>query len=457
MLLLRGMILHTPRDPLRHPDALEAWDDGGLLLTGGRVAALGPYGALRRAHPEAPVRDLRGAVILPGLVDTHVHFPQVRVVGALGHSLLDWLERVALPEEARLADATYARSVARAFVRCLLRAGTTTALVFGAHFAPAQAALFEEAEAAGLRLVSGLTLSDRHLRPELHQDPERAYEESRALIRRFHGRGLLRYAVTPRFALSCSPAMLEVCRALVREFPDMAVQTHLNETPDEVAAVRRLFPEHPDYLAVYEAYGLVCPRSVFAHDVHATDGELARLAAAGAAVAHCPSSNAALGSGLFPLARHLARGVRVALGTDVGGGTGFCLLGEALLAYQLQRLAPDGVPLSPAALLYLCTRAGAEALGLGDEVGDLSPGRAADVVVIRPPAGGPLAEVLAHADGPERVLGALFALAREDAVAEVYVAGRRVWPPGTEPGAEEAGGDAAAAAPTRPAEEAWGP
>lgn len=426
MEILRGMILHTPRDPFREPDALEAYADGAVAVSDGRVAALGPYAEVRRAHPHAPVRDLRGSVILPGFVDVHVHYPQVRVIGALGYTLLTWLERVALPEEARLADPGYARAVARAFLRGLVRNGTTTALVFGAHFPAAQTALFEEAQALGYRLISGMVLSDRNLIAPLHQTPEAAYEACRQLIRRFHGSGGLGYAVTPRFALSTSEAMLAVAQALLAEAPGLYVQTHLNETPDEIAEVRRLFPGAPDYLAVYERFGLVRERAVFAHNVHATDSELARLAAAGAAVAHCPSSNAFLGSGIFPLRRHLEHGVRFALGSDVGGGTGFSLLKEALQCYELQRLQPDGVLLTGAALLYLATRAGAEALGLAGEIGDLSPGKAADLVCIRPPAGSTLAAVLEHADSPEEVLGGLVALAREESVAEVYIAGRPV-------------------------------
>ena len=425
--LLRAPLFHTPRNPFLEARALEAHEDGGLLIRGGRVAACGDYQAIRAAHPEAVVSDLRGGFLLPGLIDAHVHFPQLRVLGALGQSLLDWLERYALPEEARMADQAYARAIARQFVHALASHGTTTALVFGAHFAPATAALFEEASAVGLRIASGLVLSDRHLRPELHQTPEAAYRDSAELIRRYHGRGRLLYAVAPRFALSASEAMLEVGQTLLREHPGLRFQTHINENRIEVAEVAKAFPWASDYLAIYERFGLCRPGSVLAHNVHATAPELARLAAGGAAVAHCPSSNAALGSGLFPLRRHVEAGVRVALGTDVGGGVGFGLLREALQCYLMQRIAPEGMLLNAAHLLYLATRAGAEALGLADETGDFQPGKAADFVYLRPPATGPLAAVVEHAEDPERILAALFTLADRESVRELRVNGETVY------------------------------
>lgn len=426
--LLRAAIFHTPRNPFREEGALEVHLDGGLLIENGRVRACGDFAEVRAAHAHVPSRDLRGGFVLPGLVDAHVHFPQVRVLGSLGLSLLDWLEQCALPEEARMADVAYASRIAREFTRGLASHGTTTALVFGAHFSGATAVLLEEAGAAGLRLQSGLVASDRRLREELHQTPEAAYRESKQLIARFHGCGRLGYAITPRFALSASEAMLEVCGALLREHPAICFQTHLNENISEIAEVARLFPWAGDYLDVYERFGLVSKRSVFAHSVHSTNDELRRLAAHHAAVAHCPSSNAALGSGHFPLLRHVNAGVPVALGSDVGAGTGFGMLKEGLQAYLMQRLAPDRFHLTPAHLLYLATRAGAEALGMGDEIGDFSPGKAADFVYLRAPAPSPLASVAATGDcHAEHLLGALFTIAGLESVREVRVEGEVVY------------------------------
>jgi guanine deaminase len=216
--------------------------DGAILIRDGRIAACGAYAEISAAHPEAAVRDLRGGYLLPGFVDAHVHFPQVRVIGGLGMELLDWLERRALPEEVRFSDAAHAAHTARVFVQELLRHGTTCAMVFGAHFAGATAALFDAAAEAGPRMTAGLVLSDRGLRPELLRTPEAAYRESADLIRRYHGRGRLRYAVTPRFALSASEAMLEVCQTLRREFPGVLVQTHLNENRGEIDEVATFSP-----------------------------------------------------------------------------------------------------------------------------------------------------------------------------------------------------------------------
>jgi guanine deaminase len=429
--LFRATIFHTPRNPFR-PSAgsdstLVSYEDGGLLVRGGRIVACGDYEYVRGSSTGVRTTDWRGGFLFPGLVDTHVHYPQVRIIGALGRSLLDWLEHVALPEEARMADVLYAAEVAREFTLALASHGTTTALVFGAHFAGATAALFDAAASSGLRVISGLVLSDRLLRSELHHTPERAYRDSVQLIQRYHKQGRLLYAVTPRFAFSTTEPMLEVCQTLLAEHPDVRLQTHINENTSEISEVTRLFPWARDYLAIYERYSLSGCRSVMAHNIHATDSELERLAGAGTAIAHCPGSNAMLGSGVFPFRRHVAAGVKCALGTDVGGGVGFGMLREGLHAYVVQRLALDGLPLDAASLLYLCTLAGAEALGLADEIGDFTPGKAADFVYLRPAGGSLLESVTRHADGPEQALAALFTMAGAESVHEVRVAGEAVY------------------------------
>jgi guanine deaminase len=372
--------------------------------------------------------DLSEGLVLPGFVDTHVHFPQLRAIGALGMPLLDWLDRCALPEEARFAEVSYARSAAGEFVAALAEAGTTTALVFGAHFATAVDALFAAAAQRGLRVTSGLVVGDRMLRAELHTTAERAYTEGRALADRWHGVGQSRYAVTPRFSLSCTDELLASCADLHRDVTGSWFTSHLNENLAEVAAVHRLFGG--SYLDSYDRHGLVGRRSVFAHNVHATQPELRTLAAQGASVAHCPTSNAALGSGLFPLDRHLAAGVRIALGSDVGAGTGFSLFKEGLQAYFLQQLrGADGVPLTGAHLLYLATAAGADALGLREQVGDLGAGRRFDALWVRPPAGSTLQTVLRHAADPADALAKTFALATSGDVAAVWVDGTPVKQP----------------------------
>ena len=423
--LLRATIFHTPRNAFRE-DALEAYSDGGLLIRNGKIAACGDFAAVRAAHPNAEVKDWRGGFLLPGLIDTHIHFPQIRVIGSLGRTLLDWLEEAALPEESRMADVNYACQTAQTFVRALAAYGTTTALVFGSHFAPATACLFEAAAATGVRVISGLVVSDRLLRPDLHQSPEVAYRDSTKLIDEFHGRGRLLYAVTPRFALSTSEAMLEVCQTLMREHQGLRFQSHLNENRQEITEVARLFPWAEDYLGVYERFGLTGARSVMAHNVHPCGSELERMAGTGTSVAHCPSSNAALGSGLFPLRSHLEAGVRCALGTDVGAGTSFSLLREGLQAYLMQRVMTDGMLLTGAHLLYLATRAGAEALGLDDEIGDFAPGKSADFVYVRPRSNTPFAAGVESAE-LNKILAAIFALAESDCVREVRVQGSAIY------------------------------
>ena len=424
--IVRAQVAHTPRNPFVFEDALEAFPDGAVAFSDGRIVAVGAYGSVRDLYPGASVEDHRDAVLLPGFVDCHVHYPQIGVIGAMGLELLDWLRLRALPQEVRMADETYAASVAEQFVRKLALNGTTTALVFGSHFVAAQEALFSAVSAAGLRVASGLVVSDRGLLPELHAPAETAYESSRALIKRWHGRGLMRYAVSPRFSFSCSDELLEACGALGREADGLLITSHLNENANEIKLVADLFPWARDYLDSYERFRLVGSRSVFAHDIHVGESELRRLAEAGSAVAHCPSSNAFLGSGLFPLRRHLDSGVRVALGTDVGAGTGLSMLGEGLMAYQVQRLSDSGIRLGPAELLWLATAAGAAALGLEDEVGDFAVGKSADFVLVRPPAGSTLAAVLERSESLDARLGALFTLAREESIAEVRVAGRVV-------------------------------
>jgi guanine deaminase len=422
--ILRATLFHTPRNPFLDAKALVAHIDGALAIENGKVAECGDYSALAKAHPAAVVRDLRGGYILPGFIDTHVHFPQVRILGCLGYSLLDWLEQCTLPEEARLADAAYASSIAREFVAALASSGTTTALVFGSHFAGATATLFTAAEQRGLRIFSGLVLSDRSLRPELRQTPDAAYQDAKTLIAQFGSR---HYAVTPRFAFSASEAMLSVCQALVRENPDSLFTTHINENRQEIEQVARLFPWAADYLAVYERFDLIGARSVLAHNVHASASELQRLAARGPTVAHCPSSNAALGSGIFPMQRHIQVGVRFALGTDVGGGTGFGMLKEGLQAYLMQRVASETMTLTPAQMLYLATRAGAEALGIADQTGDFETGKSADFVYLRPPEGSVLAGVVERLENPDRVVSALFTLAGAESVKEVRIADHAIF------------------------------
>jgi guanine deaminase len=430
----RGTFLDTPHSPFKGHH-LRADADAALVVRDGVIVARGPAASILAEHPEDDVVDLREGLVLPGFVDTHVHFPQVRAIGGLGMPLLDWLERCALPEEARLADASYAAGVAADFVDGLARAGTTTALVFGSHFAAAVDAMFEEATRVGLRVTSGLVLSDRILREDLFTTPERAHAEGLELAKKWHGAGRTRYAVTPRFSLSCTDALLESARALLGDVPDALFTSHINENREEIAGVRDLFG--CDYTTSYDKHGLLGPRSVLAHNVHPTRAELRVLGLRGVAVAHCPTSNAALGSGLFPLGAHLTFGVRVALGSDVGAGTGFSLFKEGLQAYFAQQLLGlEGHRLTAGHLLHLATAAGADALGLADVTGDFTVGKEYDALWLRPVPGSTLDVALRHADSPDDALAKAFALATPADVRQTWVGGEPVGRAGTKSGHE---------------------
>jgi guanine deaminase len=417
-----GTIVDTPGDPFDGDPAGALAEAGALCVREGVIRARGTLAALLAEYPGEPVTRLPDGMLVPGFVDAHVHFPQIRAIGGLGMPLLDWLERCALPEESRLASQAYAREVAGEFLCGLLASGTTSALVFGSHFAPAMEELFAAAERHGLNITSGLVLSDRILRPDLLQSPRAALADSASLIGRWHGRGRLRYAVTPRFSLSASNEMLDVCAQLLEA--GVWFTSHVNENVAEVAAVAGLFPGARHYLDTYRQHGLVTKRSVFAHNVHPGDAELEVLAEHGASVAHCPTSNCALGSGLFPLRRHVEHGISVALGSDVGAGAGLFLPKEALQAYFIQQLlGQDGMNLTPVHLLYLATRAGARALGLDDLVGDFSVGKHFDAVWLRPAAGSTLAVNLKHARDTTDALARIFSLATPADVAGVWTRG----------------------------------
>lgn len=426
MTIFLGTFVDTPDDPFKG-GALRTAADASLLVQEGVIVEWGSEAGLRAAHPDEEVVHLSGGLVLPGFVDTHVHFPQVRMIGSLGMPLLEWLKQSALPEEARLADPAYATEVASEFLAGLAAAGTTTALVFGAHFAPAVDALFTRAADMGLRVTSGLVVSDRILRDDLLTSPQAAYDDGLELAKRWHGVGRNRYSVIPRFSLSCTEGLLESCAALHSIVEGSWFTSHINENLAEVATVRELFKGYDDYLASYAQHGLVGRRSVFAHNVHPTPGELDILAQQTASVAHCPTSNSALGSGLFPLREHIERGVRVSLGSDVGAGTGFSLFKEGLQAYFMQQLlAERGLPLTSSHLLYLATSAGADAMGLAAYVGDFSIGKQFDALWLRPQAGSTLDIGMRHADGPDAALAKAFALATDADVASVFVAGEPI-------------------------------
>jgi guanine deaminase len=424
MQALRASILHCLSDPGERSEesAYEYFDDGMLLVGEGTIVDVGPADAILGKLPaDAEIKDYRGKLIVPGFIDCHVHFPQLDIIGSFGERLLDWLNRYAYPAEERFADPEYAHEVAGVFVDELLRNGTTTALVFGTVHAHSADAIFAAAEARGMRLVAGKVLMDSNCPETLRDDPETGYSESKALIEKWHGRGRLGYAITPRFALTSSEEQLAAAGRLAAEYPDTWVHTHLAENMREVEEIARLFPDSRSYLDVYDRFGLLRERSVFAHCLHMDDTDRVTMAAKGGAAAFCPTSNLFLGSGLFRLGAMRKAGVRCGLGTDVGGGTSLSLLRTASEAYKVLHLQEDALPAMRA--LYLATLGAAEALDLDECIGNFAKGKEADFVVLDYAGSSLTARRTARATAIEEKLFALMMLADDRNVAAVYVAG----------------------------------
>lgn len=426
---LRGALVYFLDDPVLsgsdRPFVHES--DGIVLCRGGRIEAVGSAADLApRLPPDVELRHFPGCLISAGFVDTHVHYVQTGIIGSYGEGLLEWLNRYTFPAEQAFADPAHARAVAGLFCDQLLANGTTSALVFCAVYPQSVDALFAEAEARGMRIAAGKVLMDRNAPDALRDTARTAYDESRSLIARWHGKGRLLYAITPRFAPTSSEEQLELAGALWKESPGTYVQTHIAETRDEVAWVRELFPGDETYLGIYDRFGLVGPRSVLAHGIHLEEAELCACHERGAAVAHCPTSNLFLGSGLFDIrrTRDPRRPVLVGMGTDIGAGTSFSMLETLGEAYKVARLG--GALLDPVESLYLATLGGARALGLDGKIGSIRSGWEADLVVLDPAATPLLAFRSARAQSIEELLFVLMTLGDDRAVRATFVAGREV-------------------------------
>ena len=379
----RAEILHCLGDPGEHADAkqVEYYEDGLLIVEDGFVAGLGDANALLPGlADDIELIDQRGKLIVPGFVDCHVHFSQVDIIASYGEQLLDWLNRYAYPAEERFSDAQYAHEVAEFFTDDLLRNGTTTALVFPTVHEESVEAIFAAANKRNMRLLSGKILMDQHCPETVRDDPESAYTLSRHLLEKWHGKGRLGYAITPRFAVTSSEEQLAAVGKLAAEFPDVHIHTHLAENHDEVELIAQQFPWSRSYLDVYEHFGLLRERSVFAHCLHLDDQDRDCMAASGGAIAFCPTSNLFLGSGLFDLGAARKSNIRVGLATDVGGGTSLNMLRTMSEAYKVLQLQSQSLPGSRA--LYLATLGAAEALYLDDKIGNFALGKEADFVVL---------------------------------------------------------------------------
>ncbi|MFK3724053.1 guanine deaminase [Pseudomonas monteilii] len=423
----RAAILYSLADPSEVGlDASYAYfDDGLLVVDDGRITAVGPATKLLPTlAPDTEVVTYTDALITPGFIDTHIHFPQTGMIGSYGEQLLDWLETYTFPCERQFADKAHADEVAKRFLGELLRNGTTTALVFGSVHPESVDALFEEAERLDLRLIAGKVMMDRNAPDYLTDTADSSYRDSKALIERWHGKGRLHYAVTPRFAPTSTPEQLAAAGRLLEEHPGVYLHTHLSENLKEIDWVKALYPERSGYLDVYDHYRLLGERSVFAHGVHLCDAECQRLAETGSAVAFCPTSNLFLGSGLFNLPQAERFGVRVGLGTDVGAGTSFSLLATLNEAYKVMQL--QDVRLHPFKSLYLATLGGARALRLEERIGSLAPGHDADFVVLDYKATPLLDYRLQQSRSIEETLFVLTTLGDDRVVRETYAAGRCV-------------------------------
>ncbi|PIA73169.1 guanine deaminase [Ectopseudomonas toyotomiensis] len=419
----RAAILHSLADPaaVGVEQSYEYFEDGILLIENGKVAQVGAAAELLPKLAGVEIQHHRDALITPGFIDTHIHYPQTGMIASYGEQLLDWLNTYTFPTEQQFEDKAHASDVAAIFLKELLRNGTTTALVFGTVHPQSVDAFFEQADKLNLRMIAGKVLMDRNAPDYLTDTAEIGYAESKALIERWHGKGRLHYAVTPRFAPTSTPEQLELAGKLLGEYPDLYMHTHLSENRKEIEWVKELFPERKGYLDVYDHHKLIGPRAVFAHGVHLCDDECKRLAETGSAVAFCPTSNLFLGSGLFDLNKLEAHGVRVGLGTDVGAGTSFSQLQSLNEAYKIMQL--QGKKLDPFKSLYLATLGGANALYLDDKLGNFLPGKDADFLVLDYNATPLISYRMQQARSLEERLFALTMLGDDRAVKETFAAG----------------------------------
>ncbi|MBY4678406.1 guanine deaminase [Marinobacterium arenosum] len=424
----RSAIVHSLGDPAKVglENSVEYFEDGLLVVENGLVKAVGHAQELLPTLAEnVTVTEYQRSLIVPGFIDTHIHFPQTGMIASYGEQLLDWLNNYTFPAEGKFEDRQHAKDVAERFLTELLRNGTTTALVFGTVHKESVDAFFEVAEGYNLRMIAGKVLMDRNAPDYLLDTPESGYQDSKELIERWHGKGRLHYAVTPRFAPTSTDEQLAIAGQLLHEYPDLYMHTHLSENQKEVEWVLELFPDRSSYLDVYQHFNLLTERSVFAHGIHLCDEECQQLADKGSAIAFCPTSNLFLGSGLFNLPKMEQHGVNVGLGTDVGAGTSFSILHTLNEAYKVMQL--QGEKLHPFKSLYLATLGGAEALRLDDKIGSFANGKEADFVVLDYQATPLLDYRMQQVKSLDENLFVLATLGDDRTIFETYAAGRCVY------------------------------
>ena len=403
------------------------WRNGAVVVgKDGRISWVGAHARMPKSYAGLAIDDYGDQLILPGLIDPHIHFPQYRILAAPGKDLLDWLNRFTFPEEARYRSKAHAAKAAELFLDRLAAHGTTSTMAFCSVHKACADALFSAAEKRNMALVSGKTMMDRNAPANVLDDAETGGRDSQALIDKWHGRGRLRYAVTPRFAVTSSEAQLAVSGELLKDHPDCLMQTHISESPGEIEFVKQQFPKSKDYTDVYDSFGLLGPTSLFAHAIHLSERECARMSETGSAVLHCPTSNNFLGSGLFRYP-HLAeqdRPVGVGIATDVGGGTSYSMLQTLGEAYKVAMLI--GHKFTAAELFAMATAGNAARLHLAGEIGSLSAGKWADAIVLDPGATAVMAARHDVSRSLEDILFSLVILGDDRAVRATYIAGKRV-------------------------------
>jgi guanine deaminase len=425
---IRGPVLTYTGDPfkdgLEHTMVYES--DGVVAMQGGMITHFGPADRVLSELPTGT--DVRNygpdSLISAGFIDSHVHYPQTPMIGAFGEQLLDWLNKYTFPTEQKFADKEFARSVAKTFLNESLRNGITCGCIYCTVYPQSVDALFEEAEKLGMRIAAGKVMMDRNAPEPLLDTPQKGYDESKALIAKWHGKGRLLYAITPRFAPTSSREQLQMTGALCTEHPDCFMQTHVSENKGEVAWVQELFPERKGYLDVYDHYGICRPRAVFGHGIHLTDDEMHTMHRTGSAISHCPTSNFFLGSGAFNIQRAMQkdRPVRVGLGTDLGAGTSFSILATLNEAYKAAQL--NSYPLSASHAYYVATRGTAHAMYLEDKIGSIAPGMEADIVVLDMKSTRIIDYRMQFAKDLEEALFIQMTLGDDRAVQATYVAGQ---------------------------------
>jgi guanine deaminase len=418
--LILGQVIQYAGDPfVDGPEAVRVLTEGAVAVEGGRIAAVGDAAGLAARFPGARVHDHGRRLISPGFVDAHVHYPQTAIIASWGKRLIDWLNSYTFPEEMRFADPAYAAAVANRYLDLVLDRGTTTVCSYCTIHPGSVDAIFMAAKARGMRVFAGKTCMDRNAPEGLRDTAQSAYDDSRALLEKWHGVDRLSYVITPRFSPTSTPEQLAALGALWGEYPDCLMQTHLSEQTDEVAWVRELFPQSRDYLDTYEAQGLLREGAVYGHAIHLTDRERARLREAGAALVHCPTSNSFIGSGLFDMT--LAQSLRVGLATDTGGGSSFSMLRTMAAAYEVAQLR--GQSLHPAQLWWLATQGSARALRAGDRIGAIAPGMEADLVVIDLASTPAIEQAVRRAETPWQAIFPTIMMGDDRAVAQVWVGG----------------------------------